>query len=131
MARIREIPRTATFAWSPITASSLIATGTRAGAVDADFSNDTQLEIWDLADFDAKASYETHSIASVETDSRLVPSKMNDGRRWNNESNLGARFHDIAWAHPNSDHPQGLLAGALENGSLDIWSAEKLLDGKG
>ncbi|KAI4282861.1 MAG: hypothetical protein L6R38_002621 [Xanthoria sp. 2 TBL-2021] len=110
MARIREIPRTATFAWSPITASSLIATGTRAGAVDADFSNDTQLEIWDLADFDAKASYETHSIASVETDSR---------------------FHDIAWAHPNSDHPQGLLAGALENGSLDIWSAEKLLDGKG
>ncbi|KAL9636295.1 MAG: hypothetical protein Q9204_002317 [Flavoplaca sp. TL-2023a] len=110
MARIWEIPRTATFAWSPVQASSLIATGTRAGAVDADFSNDTQLEIWDLADFDAKASHESQPIASVETDSR---------------------FHDIAWAHPNSDHPRGLLAGALENGSLDLWSAEKMLDGKG
>ncbi|KAL8788090.1 MAG: hypothetical protein Q9213_001848 [Squamulea squamosa] len=110
MARIREIPRIATFTWSPVTASSLIATGTRAGAVDADFSNDTQLELWDLADFDAKASHETQPIASVETDSR---------------------FHDIAWAHPGNEHPQGLLAGALENGSLDLWSAEKLLNGKG
>ncbi|KAL8674717.1 MAG: hypothetical protein Q9168_000875 [Polycauliona sp. 1 TL-2023] len=109
MARIREIPRTATFAWSPVTASSLIATGTRAGAVDADFSNDTQLEIWDLADLDAQASEDTQPIASLETDSR---------------------FHDIAWAHPDNDHPQGLLAGALENGSLDLWSAEKLSEGK-
>ncbi|KAL8926069.1 MAG: hypothetical protein Q9172_001948 [Xanthocarpia lactea] len=110
MARVREIPRTATFAWSPVTASSLIATGTKAGAVDADFSNDTQLEIWNLANFDAKANHESQPVASVETDSR---------------------FHDIAWAYPNSEHPQGLLAGALENGSLDLWSAEKLLDGKG
>ncbi|KAL8768370.1 MAG: hypothetical protein Q9209_005404 [Squamulea sp. 1 TL-2023] len=110
MARIREIPRTATFTWSSITPSNLIATGTRAGAVDADFSNDTQLEIWDLANVDAKASHETQPIANVETDSR---------------------FHDIAWASPSSEHPQGVLAGALENGSLDLWSAEKLLNGKG
>ena len=42
-------------------------------------------------------------------------------------ANLVNRFHDIAWAKPSDDHPQGLLAGALENGSLDLWSVEKLL----
>ncbi|KAL8728756.1 MAG: hypothetical protein Q9166_005188 [cf. Caloplaca sp. 2 TL-2023] len=110
MARIREIPRTATFAWSPARASTLLATGTRAGAVDADFSNDTKLELWDLAQSDTAVSHETQPTASINTDSR---------------------FHDIAWAHPNDEHPLGLLAGALENGSLDLWSAAKLLDGKG
>ncbi|KAL8676051.1 MAG: hypothetical protein Q9186_007393, partial [Xanthomendoza sp. 1 TL-2023] len=110
MAPIREIPRTATFAWSPATASTLVATGTRAGAVDADFSNDTQLELWDLAQSDASTSNETRPVACIDTDSR---------------------FHDIAWARPDDDHPQGILAGALENGSLDLWSAEKLLDGNG
>lgn len=70
MVRLREIPRTATFAWAPGAASPLIATGTRAGAVDADFSNDTQLEIWDL-DFDnAKPSQELRPTASIDTDSR-------------------------------------------------------------
>jgi protein transport protein SEC31 len=48
MVRIREIPRTATFAWSPGAQVPLLATGTRAGAVDFDFSNETNLELWDL-----------------------------------------------------------------------------------
>lgn len=48
MVRIREIPRTATFAWSPGAQAPLLATGTRAGAVDFDFSNETNLELWDL-----------------------------------------------------------------------------------
>lgn len=47
--RLREIPRTATFAWSPGAAPPLIATGTKAGAVDIDFSNEKCLEVWDLA----------------------------------------------------------------------------------
>ncbi|KAL8710327.1 MAG: hypothetical protein Q9220_005097 [cf. Caloplaca sp. 1 TL-2023] len=109
MVRPIAVPRTATFAWSPSVASTLLATGTRAGAVDADFSNDTQLELWDLAHDDAGSEVEIQPIASIDTDSR---------------------FHDIAWAHPTQDHPQGILAGALENGSLDLWSAENLLNGK-
>ncbi|KAL8839776.1 MAG: hypothetical protein Q9170_001587 [Blastenia crenularia] len=109
MVRMQEVPRTATFAWSPAIASSLLATGTRAGAVDADFSNDTQLEIWDLSQDDVGKNHELRPIAKVDTDSR---------------------FHDLAWAKPSDDHPQGLLAGALENGSLDLWSAEKLLTSK-
>jgi protein transport protein SEC31 len=39
------------------------------------------------------------------------------------------RFHDIAWAPANADHPRGIIAGALENGSLDLWDAEKLIKG--
>jgi len=42
---------------------------------------------------------------------------------------LSFRFHDIAWAPANADHPRGIIAGALENGSLDLWDAEKLING--
>jgi protein transport protein SEC31 len=41
----------------------------------------------------------------------------------------GFRFHDIAWTPANADHPRGIIAGALENGSLDLWDAEKLIKG--
>lgn len=70
MVRLREIPRTATFAWSPGTSSPYLATGTRAGAVDVDFSNDTQLEIWDLDLNNTKQSHELQPVASIDTDSR-------------------------------------------------------------
>ena len=49
MVRSREIPRTAAFAWSPGATSPWLATGTKSGAVDVDFSNETSLELWDLA----------------------------------------------------------------------------------
>lgn len=72
MVRIQEVPRTATFAWSPATASTLLATGTRAGAVDADFSNDTQLELWDLGLRNHTEGGEAQPVACIDTDSRLV-----------------------------------------------------------
>lgn len=71
MVRLQEVPRTATFAWCPATASSLLATGTRAGAVDADFSNETQLELWDLGLDDNRKSRSIQPVASIDTDSRL------------------------------------------------------------
>jgi protein transport protein SEC31 len=43
--KLKEIHRTSTFAWSPLSAP-LLATGTVAGALDESFSNDSQLEIW-------------------------------------------------------------------------------------
>ena len=70
MVGIRQIPRTATFAWSPSTSSASLATGTRAGAVDEGFSNDTQLELWDLELDDGKQSHELKPIAKIDTDSR-------------------------------------------------------------
>ncbi|KZF19973.1 hypothetical protein L228DRAFT_250390 [Xylona heveae TC161] len=108
MVRLREIPRTATFAWSPGTALPLLATGTKAGAVDADFSNETQLELWDLKLGDSAQGIELQPSASIGTDSR---------------------FHDIAWGPASGGHPRGIIAGALENGSLDLWDAEKLYNG--
>ncbi|KAL0260442.1 protein transport protein S31 [Diplodia seriata] len=108
MVRLREIPRTATFAWSPGAAPPLLATGTRAGAVDADFSNETQLELWDLALNSSEQPVELQPAASISLDSR---------------------FHDIAWSQPDEARPRGIIAGALESGNLDLWDAQKLLDG--
>lgn len=69
MVRLREIPRTAAFAWSPGSASPYIATGTRAGAVDADFSNETDLELWDLALEQEGGSAELQPAAKLSTES--------------------------------------------------------------
>ncbi|KFY50708.1 hypothetical protein V496_09232 [Pseudogymnoascus sp. VKM F-4515 (FW-2607)] len=108
MVRLREIPRTAAFAWSPGTGLPILVTGTRAGAVDADFSDETKLELWDLNLDNLEQGVELQPVASISTDSR---------------------FHDIAWAPPNENHPKGIIAGALDNGSLDLWDAQKLLEG--
>lgn len=55
--KLKEIHRTSTFAWSPISRTPLLATGTVAGALDESFSNESLLEIWepdflDRAEFD-------------------------------------------------------------------------------
>jgi protein transport protein SEC31 len=68
MVRLREIPRTAAFAWSPGAASPWIATGTKSGAVDVDFSNETCLELWDLALDDTKQGQDLKPAVTVPTD---------------------------------------------------------------
>jgi protein transport protein SEC31 len=70
MVRLREIPRTAAFAWSPSATAPSIVTGTKAGAVDADFSNETQLELWDLDLGNQQQGIELEPAASVSVDSR-------------------------------------------------------------
>jgi len=73
MVRLREIPRTAAFAWSPGVSRPLVVTGTRAGAVDADFSDETKLELWDLDLDNPDQGLELRPLASVTTDSRYMP----------------------------------------------------------
>lgn len=70
MVRLREIPRTAAFAWSPSSVSPSIATGTKAGAIDADFSDETKLELWDLNLGNAEQGVELQPAASITVDSR-------------------------------------------------------------
>ncbi len=72
MVRLGEIPRTATFAWSPGSSLPLVATGTRAGAVDADFYNETVLELWDLGLDQPGGSQELQPAAKIATDSGYV-----------------------------------------------------------
>lgn len=73
--KLKEIHRTATFAWSPSQSIPLLATGTVAGALDESFSNDSQLEIW-APDFMDKSEYDLGGIsqngpkAFVQTTSR-------------------------------------------------------------
>lgn len=62
-----SINRTSTFAWSPFSNDSTIATGTVAGALDENFSNDAQLELWDVFSSD-----EPVVKGSVTTSSRFV-----------------------------------------------------------
>ena len=72
MVRLREIPRTATFAWSPGPGKPILATGTRAGAVDADFSDESKLELWDLYLDDKSQGLELQPRASVPIDARCA-----------------------------------------------------------
>lgn len=71
MVRLREIPRTAAFAWSH-DAIPLVVTGTRSGAVDADFSDETKLELWDLGLDSLNQGLELQPLTSIITESRYV-----------------------------------------------------------
>lgn len=70
MVRLRDIPRTATFAWSPGSGKPLVVTGTKAGAVDADFSDESKLEIWDLSLDNQDQGIELQPVVSITTESR-------------------------------------------------------------
>ena len=74
MVRLREIPRTAAFAWSPGAAAPWIVTGTKSGAVDIDFSNETCLELWELALDDTAQGHELKPAVTLPTDSGCVTS---------------------------------------------------------
>jgi protein transport protein SEC31 len=87
MVRLRDIPRTATFAWSPGAGLPLIVTGTRAGAVDADFSDETKLELWDLSLDNLEQGIELQPLASISTDSRYREAAMTFYLKTNTYSN--------------------------------------------
>lgn len=71
MVRLREIPRTAAFAWAP-GANPLLVTGTRSGAVDADFSDETKLELWDPNLDSQEQGVELQPLVSIPAESRYV-----------------------------------------------------------
>ncbi|KAI7066200.1 WD40 repeat-like protein, partial [Hortaea werneckii] len=110
MVGLRELQRTAVFAWSPGSSAPLLVTGTRIGALNDDLSSETKLELWDLGLDQLTQNGDLTPLGTLSTD---------------------AGFNDIAWSEPDDDHPLGVIAGALENGSVDIWDAEKLRKGAG
>lgn len=74
MVRLREIPRTATFAWSPSSGKPLLVTGTRAGAVDANFSDESKIELWELSLDDQQQGLELQPLASISTEAKYASS---------------------------------------------------------
>ncbi|ODQ66157.1 hypothetical protein NADFUDRAFT_83005 [Nadsonia fulvescens var. elongata DSM 6958] len=109
MVKLKEIPRTATFAWSPNPHDPFMVTGTVAGAIDADFSATTQLEIWDLNLLDRSSSgFQVQPKKAIDTENR---------------------FYDIAWGGVSAAKPQGVIAGALEDGTVQLWDPKSILSG--
>jgi len=108
MVRLREIPRTAVFAWWAGAGTPLVVTGTRAGALDGDFSSEIKLELWSLGTDIAEQDTELTPIGSIAVDSA---------------------FNDIAWSEADEEHSLGVIAGALEDGSVALWDAQKLQSG--
>jgi protein transport protein SEC31 len=39
-------------------------------------------------------------------------------------------FHDLAWTNPGDSSERGVIAGALDNGTLGIWNVDTLLENK-
>ena len=102
MVQVKQIPRSAAFAWSPDHGAPYIATGTVAGTVDPTFSATSELELWDLhLDDQSQQGFEL-------TPKLSVPTK--------------ARFNDLAWGSA------GVITGALDNSELMAWDASKLLE---
>jgi protein transport protein SEC31 len=79
MVRLREIPRTAAFAWSADANAPWIATGTKSGAVSVDFSNQTCLELWDLALDNVQHGQELQPAVTLPTSSGYVKCNRGDG----------------------------------------------------
>ncbi|KZT52640.1 hypothetical protein CALCODRAFT_81126 [Calocera cornea HHB12733] len=103
--RLKTINRTSTFAWSPASVLPFLATGTVAGALDENFSNEGKLELWEP---DLRAEGEESPKGSVTTTSR---------------------FNRLAWGHVTTDRPKGVIAAGMESGELGIWDPAKIVAG--
>ncbi|KAJ2955425.1 hypothetical protein NQZ79_g8575 [Umbelopsis isabellina] len=106
MPKLKEINRTATMAWftSSHTHLPMIATGTVAGAMDASFSNDADLELF-----------------AVDLESPEVELKASA------KISCSSRFNRLAWSPHGGE--AGVIAGGMEGGELNLWNAKSLLDG--
>ena len=40
-------------------------------------------------------------------------------------------FHDLAWTHGTDSSQRGIIAGALDNGTLGLWNVDRLLEDEG
>ncbi|KDQ10528.1 hypothetical protein BOTBODRAFT_36224 [Botryobasidium botryosum FD-172 SS1] len=109
--KLKEIHRTSTFAWSP-SVLPLLATGTVAGALDASFSNDSQLEIWD-PDFLNKDDVHLGWESAPGPKGTVT---------------ISSRFNRLAWGYTDTTRPRGVIAAGMESGELSIWDPVKILE---
>ncbi|GMK56909.1 hypothetical protein CspeluHIS016_0307490 [Cutaneotrichosporon spelunceum] len=117
--KLKDISRTATFAWDPSSASEpLIVTGAVAGALDESFSNDSQLEIW------APKLYERDGAESQGY------SLGGQGASPKGCVTVSSRFNRLAWSQPHaSASGRGIIAAGLETGEVCLYDPVKIFDG--
>ena len=101
---IKQVDRTAVLAWSPtFQQQPFIATGTVSGAMDASFSSNSELELFNV------------SLQERNTTGSQVASVP-----------VSARFNRLSW----SPHGSSIIAGGLEDGTVILWDANKLINGQ-
>ena len=108
-----SIPRTAVPIWSPAAhpGAPLLATGTVSGALDASFSSDSLLELWDPFAPLPETAIDPGPLASL---------------------SVASRFNRLAWGYVKSpERPRGVIAAGLENGEIVLWDPELMLHKKG
>ncbi|CAG8512888.1 4039_t:CDS:2 [Diversispora eburnea] len=128
--KLKDIPRTATFAWSPGQHIPIIATGTVAGALDASFSNTTELELFHL-NLDKNEALELQPSGVVSSNARHVLSFfISDIYILDDLSSnvLVFRFDRLVWGI-SGDKSYGIIAGGMESGELDLWDPAIILEG--
>ncbi|XP_076465161.1 protein transport protein Sec31A-like isoform X2 [Babylonia areolata] len=110
--RVKEIDRTANVAWSPESQYPIyLVAGTAAQQLDATFSTSAALEIYSLNL--AEATLEMPLVSSI-------PSQC--------------RFHQVLWGSygfgtDKSGMSSGVIVGGADNGSVLVYSAEKMITG--
>ncbi|ORZ40624.1 hypothetical protein BCR44DRAFT_1482360 [Catenaria anguillulae PL171] len=107
-----SLQRTATVAWSPALPNQphfpqFIATGSVAGALDASFSSQSELEIFSVPFNNATDPHLKKAGGILST----------------------ARFNRLAWSGVTSEvAPNGVLAAGLENGELALYNPHALIN---
>ncbi|ORY21243.1 WD40-repeat-containing domain protein, partial [Naematelia encephala] len=111
--KLKDISRTATFAWDLSSSSSpLLATGAVAGALDESFSNDSQLELW-APDFSDGQGLRLGG----------------EGAGPQGSITVGSRFNRLAWSAPNATYSRGVLAAGMETGEIHVFDPARILSG--
>jgi protein transport protein SEC31 len=122
--KLKDISRTATFAWDQSSSSSpLIATGAVAGALDESFSNESQLEIWEpnFGEQQLRLGGQGDSAkGSITVSSRYVMFQ---------KLFTHSRFNRLAWSSPSTTHLKGVLAAGMETGEVSVYDPAKIMSG--
>ncbi|WVQ79835.1 hypothetical protein IAT38_001935 [Cryptococcus sp. DSM 104549] len=111
--KLKDISRTATFAWDQSSSSApLLATGAAAGALDESFSNESQLDIW-APNFGDDQEHRlgdkgTGAVGSI---------------------TVGSRFNRLAWSVPTATYSKGVLAAGMETGEVNVFDPAKIMSG--
>lgn len=108
--RVKELQKNVNVAWSPAKQTHIyLAAGTAAQQLDSTFSNESTIEIYDI------------NLSNPGYDMVLRGSQQSP-----------RRFHKILWSPSGIDtnHPNGLIVGGCDGGHLQIYSAQKLLNGE-
>ncbi|RXG60819.1 Protein transport protein Sec31A [Armadillidium vulgare] len=106
--KVKELSVAANISWSPdYLSSTLLACGTSTQQLDASFSSSSVLQLYDL------------NQKNSTLDMKLMAT-----------TNVAAKFNKVLWNGKQCgalSHPSGIIAGGCDNGSIYLYSPDKML----